>query len=229
MAGLLEGVLPYIYSRGDWAKRQLGGLLSDPLGTAQQTAGGLLDAHREQQGLLAQAFANQARPFQVTDKNALGQVAERMLAGPLGFAPAGMATYFRNTQGPKPFNDVPWAMFADDANAVAHYGKNRWQFDSAALPSSEVMDAASPQAQREIARALLKDKGMLRELGANPKQLAREANPGNIVDSAGLWDNPDLAQAVWDNLLEPRGYRAVLTSNGAIVFDDSLIRRAARD
>jgi hypothetical protein len=93
MAGLLEGVLPYLYSRGDWAKRQLGGLLSDPLGTAQQTAGGLLDSHREQQGLLAQAFANQARPFQVTDKNALGQVAERMLAGPLGFAPAGITVW----------------------------------------------------------------------------------------------------------------------------------------
>jgi hypothetical protein len=53
----------------------------------------LLDAHRAQQGLLAQAFSNQARPFQVTDRQAMGQAAQNMLAGPLGFAPAGITAW----------------------------------------------------------------------------------------------------------------------------------------
>ena len=93
MAGLLSGVLPFLFSQGDRAKRRLGGLLSDPLGTAEQTAGGLLDAHREQQGLLAQALGNPQRPFQVTDRDAMMQAANNMLTGPLGFAPAGITAW----------------------------------------------------------------------------------------------------------------------------------------
>jgi hypothetical protein len=93
MAGLLSDVLPFLYSQGDRAKRYVGGLLSDPMGSLEQTGGGLLDAHRAQQGLLAQAFSNQARPFQVTDKQAMGQAAQNMLAGPLGMAPAGITAW----------------------------------------------------------------------------------------------------------------------------------------
>lgn len=54
MSGLLGGVLPWVYSQGDTAKRKLRGLLDDPLGTLQQTvghandrAGGLLDLTRQ--------------------------------------------------------------------------------------------------------------------------------------------------------------------------------------
>jgi hypothetical protein len=93
MAGLLSDVLPFLYSQGDRAKRYVGGLLSDPLGSLEQTGGGLLDAHRAQQGLLAQAFSNQARPFQVTDRQAMGQAAQNMLNGPLGVAPAGITAW----------------------------------------------------------------------------------------------------------------------------------------
>lgn len=90
---LLSGVLPFLYQQGDRAKRYARGLLEDPAGTAEQAVGSLLDAHRAQQGLLSQAFADQRQPFKVTDRNALGQVAENMLAGPLGFAPAGITAW----------------------------------------------------------------------------------------------------------------------------------------
>jgi hypothetical protein len=93
MAGLLDGVLPYLYSQSDRLKRHVGGLLSDPMGTLEQTAGGLLDSHKAQQGLLSQAFANEKRPFQVTDKNAMMQAAQNMLNGPLGMAPAGITAW----------------------------------------------------------------------------------------------------------------------------------------
>jgi hypothetical protein len=93
MAGLLSGVLPYLYSQGDRAKRYVGGLLADPAGTLEQTAGGLLDSHRAQQGLLSQAFANKERPFQVTDKDAMMAAAQNMLNGPLGMAPAGITAW----------------------------------------------------------------------------------------------------------------------------------------
>lgn len=90
MAGLLGDVLPWVYSRSDALKRQVGGLLSDPVGTAQQAAGLLRDRDAEQQGLMGQAFGNPQRPFQVTDSAAMGQAASNMLMGPLGFAPAGI-------------------------------------------------------------------------------------------------------------------------------------------
>lgn len=90
MPGLLSGVLPYLYSQSDRLKRNVNGLLSDPMGTMQQTAGGLLDSHRGQTNLLAQAFADPSQPFRVTDAGAMQQAATNMLAGPLGFAPVGM-------------------------------------------------------------------------------------------------------------------------------------------
>ena len=93
MAGLLGDVLPWVYSQGDRAKRFLGGLLSDPVGSAAQTAGLLGDKHREMQALQAQAFPDQSRPFKVGDSKALGQMADAMLTGPLGFAPAGITVW----------------------------------------------------------------------------------------------------------------------------------------
>lgn len=91
MAGLLGDVLPYIYSRGNALKRQVGGLLSDPIGTLQQSAGLLQDQHREQERLNALAYADPKNPFRVTDRNALNTLVDRTMAGPMGFAPAGMA------------------------------------------------------------------------------------------------------------------------------------------
>lgn len=93
MAGLLSDVLPYLYSQGDRAKRYMNGLLSDPVGSAQQTAGLLGDKHREMQALQAQAFPDQSRPFKVGDSKAMGQMADAMLAGPLSFAPAGITVW----------------------------------------------------------------------------------------------------------------------------------------
>jgi hypothetical protein len=104
MAGLLSGILPYVYSQSDRLKRNVNGLLSDPRGSMEQTAGGLLDAHRGQQNLLAQAFSDPGQPFKMTDPNAMEAAAYNMLSGPLGIAPMGMVkagqpfTFLRNTQ-----------------------------------------------------------------------------------------------------------------------------------
>ena len=89
MAGLLSDVLPYLYSQGDRLKRHAKGLLADPAGTMAQTAGLLGDKHREQQGLMAQAFADPKAPFRVTDDAAMMRAAQAMLNGPLGMAPVG--------------------------------------------------------------------------------------------------------------------------------------------
>jgi hypothetical protein len=93
MAGLLDGVLPYLFSRGDWAKRQLGGLLTDPMGTAEQSAGLLLDSANRQRGLLDTAFPDKQRPFKVADQQALEALIANTMNGPMGFAPAGVTVF----------------------------------------------------------------------------------------------------------------------------------------
>lgn len=93
MAGLLGGVLPWVYSQGDRAKRNLNGLLADPLGSFAQTAGQVTDNRNQLTGLLDQAFANKQRPFLPTDKAALGQAGEQVFNKLLGFAPVGMTAW----------------------------------------------------------------------------------------------------------------------------------------
>jgi hypothetical protein len=90
MPGLLNGLLPYIYSQSDRLKRNVNGLLSDPIGSMSQTAGLLQDKNREMNQLNSLAFSNPQQPFQVTNQNALSEMAGNVMNGLLGFAPAGM-------------------------------------------------------------------------------------------------------------------------------------------
>jgi hypothetical protein len=89
MAGLAD-LLPYVYSRGNALRRGLTDMVQNPVASLQQTAGLIQDKGREQQNVLAQAFADPREPFRVTDKAALNQATQNVLAGPLGFAPVGM-------------------------------------------------------------------------------------------------------------------------------------------
>ncbi len=86
----MAGLLGEIYSQGDRLKRKLTGLLADPVGSIQQTAGLLSDYRNEDSALQAQAFSDPQNPFRVTDPRAVGLLAERTLAGPLSMAPVGM-------------------------------------------------------------------------------------------------------------------------------------------
>src|SRR5512137_1277927 len=68
-----------------------GGEVTDFIATAPEKAGqAIIEGHERNKALQAQAFANPNRPFQVTDANAMSQLGDRMLAGPLSVAPVGM-------------------------------------------------------------------------------------------------------------------------------------------
>lgn len=90
MAGLLSGVLPAIYSAGDWAKRQMSNIASDPMGVAQQSLGQTQDVMNEVQLLQKQAFGNPANPLQVTDRAALDKLVSLQLNSPFNPGVAGM-------------------------------------------------------------------------------------------------------------------------------------------
>jgi uncharacterized ParB-like nuclease family protein len=90
MAGLLGGVLPAIYSGADQLKRQVYGLLTNPMEQAERAGQALLQSRAERQALMNQTFANPERPFQVTDQAGLSQLGNDVLMGELGIAPVGM-------------------------------------------------------------------------------------------------------------------------------------------
>jgi hypothetical protein len=71
-----------------------GGEVTDYIATAPEKAGQtILEGHQRNKELQAQAFANPNRPFQVTNQQAMGELGDRMLAGPLSVAPAGITAF----------------------------------------------------------------------------------------------------------------------------------------
>jgi hypothetical protein len=71
-----------------------GGEVTDYIATAPEKAGqAILQGHERNKALQAQAFANPNRPFQVTNQQAMAELGDRMLAGPLSVAPIGMIAY----------------------------------------------------------------------------------------------------------------------------------------
>ena len=71
-----------------------GGEVTDFIATAPEKAGqAILEGHEKNKALQAQAFANPNRPFQVTNQQAMTELGDRMLAGPLSVAPVGMIAY----------------------------------------------------------------------------------------------------------------------------------------
>ena len=172
MAGLLSDVLPFLYSQGDRAKRHVHNLLSDPIGSLEQTAGGVQDAHRAQLGLLAQAFPDEKQPFKVGDQAALAQATQNMMNGPLGFAPAGMVKAASGAVG-----------------EAARLGRMREQGyeDGWYRGGREIADGPFYTPDREAAEGFAKrwgDKGSVREYAINPGRpfdLGKTYSPSDLM------------------------------------------------
>jgi hypothetical protein len=143
MAGLLDGVLPWVYSRGNALQRGVNGLLSDPLGSMEQTAGLLADYRREDDRLNKLVFADPKTVSKPERDNALNQLSNRMLSGPLSFAPTGMTKYMDFKSG-KYAADITM----DEMRSIAH------------IPTVEKMrislDAAGDDAFQEMVQAQFK-------------------------------------------------------------------------
>ena len=104
----------------------------------------------------------------------------------------------------------------DTLAALSSYGKNKWTAsDANTVDVSEI--------QKDIVKVIRKA-GAHSEYGSTAAQLAREANPDDIVNSAGLWDAPDLVRLINDEILEPRGITGVRTRDGLVTFGHPNIR-----
>jgi hypothetical protein len=144
-------------------------------------------------------------------------------AAPISNIPP-LPPYNRFTNGGPMNKTAAHMMFADgDPERVASYGANHYTFDPQELPKKAVIDSTNPRFLKSFRNAL-------KETGEWDKNeisaLLSEVSPNNIVDSAGVWDNLDLVQLLWDRVLEPNGWNAVKTPDGAIAFDPAHVKRA---
>lgn len=98
---------------------------------------------------------------------------------------------------------------ADDLSRL--YGPSKWVATGAG--AVDVKDI-----QKDIIKAI-RSRGISKEYGTTAAAIARDASPEDIVNSAGVWDNPELVQVIWDDVLEPRGISSVRTPDGLILFD----------
>lgn len=204
-------------------KRRLADLLMNPRDYSAQAFGQVGDnvATFGRNAVTAQEGQDLARMGSVMGQAPQYRNAQSaVLASLLNVAPIG-ATYYRRTNG-KPDTGVGYMMFADSPEQIERYGKNQFVFDDAS--AKKVVDATDKRFLKDVIRAL-RNSPELESYGGRAAPLAREANPASIVDSAGLWDAPDLVNQIIDKVIKPQKIQAVRTSDGAIVFTPSLVKK----
>lgn len=135
--------------------------------------------------------------------------------------------YARKSQSANsPENDVGYAMFVKKKNreesvsetldGLESYGRHGWvASEKGATPVEDI--------QKDIVRAL-RNSGEYKDYQTTAAALARDAAPKDIVNSAGLWDNPDLVSTIYESVLKPRGITAVKTPDGLISFGHQSVR-----
>lgn len=140
-----------------------------------------------------------------------------------------------------PMSEWGHAMFADDLNKVQEsYGSNVWNFDANAYGErvvdiedikSDIWDAFIEDVDRGYYLGDANDEFQnlisMYENGEMTKdQFLNTFSPNDIVDSAQAYDSITGTQWLYERVLEPKGLGAIITPDGAIVFDESMIKRA---
>ena len=95
---LLGGVLPAIYSAGDYAKRRLKSLTTDPIADIQQSLGQLTDTRRQFDDLHRMAYGDPSNPARVTNPKA-AQMLQEMATNQMMNMGMGMAGVVKPVKG----------------------------------------------------------------------------------------------------------------------------------
>ena len=139
-----------------------------------------------------------------------------------------MTTYYRYTRRPNPMSDWGHAMFSDTYHKVEHYGGGAygWTLDESETVNiweleEAIMSAWDRCLENEDFGQLGDDSYWINEFDRD--DLMPLFDPCDIVDSAGWYDH-EMVGWLWDFVLEPLGVMAIRTSDGAICFDESLIK-----
>lgn len=137
--------------------------------------------------------------------------------------------YYRCTNSDSPMSDWGHAMFADSLERVDHYGKNVFVFDGQGAVNIYDLEDKIRQAW-----AKSQESGDFGEMydeyyqSLSADEVFESFAPADIVNSAEGYDC-DLVVWLYQMVLEPNGIYAVITPDGAVVFDETLINRLDPD
>ena len=125
-------------------------------------------------------------------------------------------------------DSIGYAMFADDPHAIANYGdKFSAVFHGDLAPIDDFKDAIARAWERDKAKYLLPSELEVFS-DRSGAEMADHFDPADIVDGADAWDTPELITWAFSHgIFDEVG--GVKTSDGAIVWDDSLIRGTSDD
>jgi len=136
-----------------------------------------------------------------------------------------VTTYYRYTNKDNPMSDWGHAMFVDNADESAHYGVNCYTYtDNNTIGIGDLEQVIKNTWEQNDNFDFIDD--YYRSLTAD--EIFDSFCPDDIVSSANGWDC-ELVQWFWDCVAEPNNVSAVLTPNGAIVFDEDLIIKQQED
>ena len=141
-----------------------------------------------------------------------------------------MTYWKRFTETDSPMCRAGYAMFVRDDiisdEDMSGYGPTKWVYTGEPVHITTLWDVIVEGWEKAPCEALTPSGRNRMYDGVSGEDIATLANPADIVESAGLWDDWDLVQWIWDLVLEPRGIVAVETEDGCLVFDEALIQRA---
>lgn len=130
--------------------------------------------------------------------------------------------YYRYSNSENPMSEWGHAMFVDNEFSSENYGSILYIYDGTdAIDIKDLHDIIVDEWNKTI------EKGM-EPIGfevIDPEDIFNEFDPEDIVMSAGAWDS-ELVTWFGDVILANYDIKAVITNDGAIVFDPSLIKRA---
>jgi len=139
--------------------------------------------------------------------------------------------YFRRTNTESPFRDVNYAMFAEDRESISKYGKNLFvpniigKFNFVNI--SSVKDAFREQLLNPENEEILDSYRQSEEIEETAQKLSEELDSEDIVDSAGVFDSPELFDIFWE-AIEDKGIDGIYTSDGMIVLNEEAILKESK-
>ena len=190
-------------SRIDALKRQLFDALQNPVDYASMLGGRVVESGQAAKALQSQAFADPRQPFKVTDENALRQLTDMMMAGPMGFAPAGITAYHGSPYLFKQFD--PMKVGTGEGAQVYGVGAG---YTAEARPVAEsyreklkLKDTDIVSYGEVLAKQALEKSGM-------DKQKAIEILKSGQVDNVKMPDfaAKDVVDSIYPKLKNPEGY-----------------------
>lgn len=130
--------------------------------------------------------------------------------------------YYRFSNSETPMSEYGHAMFSENEGSVSGYGENEYIYDGKnAVPIESLKDLIVKKWDEAI------ENGMepIGYENLTGEEVYQEFDPSDIVMSAQAWDNGELLTWFYENVALENDITAVTTKDGAIVFDENLIKK----